>query len=99
MKTLGVTFYLLVIMTVVACAMGSKPPAYERKPQDKLWRACEPQETAPESNIGKMCNRSCLERKGNKCKEWKQNVKDFSKPEDFEFFRSSSFVFIDEDNL
>lgn len=99
MKNLGISAYLLIICTVVACAMGSKPPVYERKPQDKLWRACEPAETAPVSNIGKMCNRTCLKRDDLKCKEWKQNVKDFAKPEDFEFFRSSSFVFIDEDNL
>lgn len=92
------TFILL--CSLAACAMGSKRPSIERKDEDRLWRACQNFEvTDGSSPIGKMCSRTCLKRKGNNCQKWKQSVKNFCEPVDFEFYRAGSFVFIDEDNL
>ena len=89
---------LAFIFMLSACAMGIKrPELIERKEQDKLWRPCQDFEAS--EPVGKLCNRVCIKRVNDKCESWKQNLKDFSKKEDFEFFRSSSFVFIDEDNL
>lgn len=70
----------------------------ERKEQDKLWRPCQDFETP--DPVGKLCNRTCTNRKGkddDKCKEWKTTVKDFKL--DFDFFRNGSFVMIDEDEF
>ena len=91
-------FSILVLVISVACAMGGKSYP-ERKPQDKIWRACEDSETP--DPVGKMCNRTCAhERKpGKKCKEFKINIKNFSEREDFLFFRNGAFIFIDEDQV
>ena len=90
---------LLIGLTITAaCSMGGK--AYkvpERKPQDKMWRPCQDFET--KDPIGKLCNRVCTKRLGKKCKEWKINIKDFSKEEDFLWFRAGAFVMIDEDQV
>lgn len=64
----------------------------ERKDQDKLWRPCqdfEVKNTETRNPVGKLCNRT----KG------KSKIKNFCKKEDFLFFRSGSFIVIDEDNL
>lgn len=92
-------------LAIGACGMGGKPQRpRERKPQDKMWRPCEDFETA--SPVGKLCNRTCKERKRprngelvGKCKKWKTHIKDFSKKEDFLFFRNGSMVMIDEDQI
>lgn len=91
------TFTLLV--SLAACAMGSKRPPIERKDEDKLWRACQDFEIQDGSPVGKLCNRTCINRKGGKCTQWKQRSRNFCEQSDFEFYRASSFIFIDEDNL
>lgn len=92
---------LIIFMTLSldACAKGSPPPFSERKDQDKRWRACEAWEVKDGSEVGKMCNRVCLKRSKGVCEKWKQNIKNFCEKSDFEFYRSSTFIFIDEDNL
>ena len=95
MKMLIINLFLF---SAFACAMGGK--AYKPKPrkeQDKLWRACEDFEH--KEPIGKLCNRTCVKRKGSKCKKWKTTIKDFSKKDDFLFFRNGAFIFIDEDQV
>jgi hypothetical protein len=90
--------------------MGSKRPdeapeynvRQERRPEDKLWRPCqdfEVKDLTPPDPVGKFCNRVCLKQKrsNGQCVEWKTNIKDFTKREDFLFFRSGTFILIDED--
>jgi len=91
---------IIVLLTTSSCAMGMKPKiTRERKDQDKLWRPC--QNFEAEKPVGKLCNRVCTKRTKFKkrCKSWKTNVRDFSKKEDFMFFRSGSFIMIDEDQI
>lgn len=98
-------FIVLLIATfsLSACARGSKRPDFnvrqERKDADKIWRPCQDSEDL--EPVGKLCNHVCIKISldGNVCKEWKTNKKIFSLREDFLFFRDSTFVFIDEDNL
>lgn len=90
---------LFLLVSVSACAMGSRRPSIERKDQDKLWRPCQDFEVQDGSPVGKVCNRTCVNRKRSGCKQWKQNVRNFADPVEFEFFRAGSFVLIDEDNL
>lgn len=96
---------VLVLFSFYACSMGKRSPETRsiqaRKAQDKLWRPC--QDSEAQSPVGKVCSRHCRKRKGNspygKCLKWETKIKDFSKREDFLFFRNGSFIFIDEDNL
>lgn len=88
----------LLLFVFFACAMGERfPKTVERKDQDKIWRPCQDFETAPDNPIGKFCNRVCKNRKGEKCQEWKTNIKDASKADDFKFFRANTMILIDED--
>lgn len=95
----NIIIILFIFNSLTACAMGAKPPRPhklpERKMQDKLFRPCQDFEVA--NPVGKFCNRVCVKRSGLDCKKWKTNVKDFTDPETFKFFRSSSFILIDED--
>lgn len=89
------------LLSLNACAMGSRPPKPrdlpERKLQDKLWRPCEDFEVA--NPVGKFCNRVCKKKSGRKCKKWKTNIRDFNNPEHFKFFRAGTFILIDEDQV
>ncbi len=92
--------FIILFLTLSACAMAPRAPdIMERKDQDKLWRPCQNFEIKDASPVGKLCNRVCLKRTGSKCESWKQNIMDFTNKDDFEFFRSGSFIFIDEDNF
>ena len=90
---------VFILFSALACAMGSKQPKIERKDADKMWRACQDFEVVTGSAIGKLCNRTCMHKNSGKCSHWKQNVRDFNDPEDFNFFRDSSFIFINESHL
>lgn len=96
--------------SLIACALGAGGKSVkrelnrERKHQDKLWRPCqdfEVKESEDRNPVGKFCSKRCTKRTSQlgKCKAWEITVKDFNKPEDFHFFRSSSFILIDEDSL
>jgi len=51
--------------------------------------------------VGKACYRTCVKEKwlSNKCVEWKTDILDLTKKEDFEKFRSANFVLIAEDKI
>jgi hypothetical protein len=99
MKSINLILGILLGMSIVAaCGMGGKPyKKPERKEQDKLFRPCQDFETS--DPVGKLCNKVCIDRKGSECKAWKINVKNFSDPEIFKWFRAGSFVMIDEDQV
>lgn len=98
MRLKSLIFSITMAISLPACSMGGRIPNIpERKVQDKLFRPCQDFETA--NPIGKFCNRVCKKRKRGKCKKWKVNIKDFSKKQDFDFFRAGSFILIDEDQV
>ena len=99
------TYFILniLIFSFYACSMGSKVTRPERRAHKKIWRPCKDiykvnkkENLTIESPKGKLCNRVCLKRSKDNCKEWKTNIKDFA-GKDFEFFRSAGFIMIDED--
>lgn len=92
---ISVTLLVLALLSLDACAMGKSSVTRERKHQDKLWRPCQDFEDG--NPIGKFCNRTCESRKRGACKKWKTTIRDFSKKEDFLFFRNNSSIMIDED--
>lgn len=97
----NITILISLLFSLNACSMGQRAPEPrdlpERKLQDKLYRPCQDFETS--NPVGKFCNRVCKKRSGNKCKDWKVNIMDFSKPDVFKFFRAGSFILIDEDQV
>lgn len=97
MKTILILIALA--FSLQACARGSQRPDYnvrqERKDQDKAWEPCKDRQLS--EPVGKLCNEVCIKVKVNgECKEWKLNVKNFATREDFLFFRSGGFLFINE---
>lgn len=100
MKTLKLSLIVhLFVGCLFACAMGGKidRSTTARKDQDKLWRPCQPWE---DPRPGMLCSRRCQKRrKSGSCDEWETSKKNFCEQGDFNFFRTGTFVFIDEDNL
>jgi len=93
---------IVLLLLFYACSGVTRNLNRERKDQDKIWRPCqdfEVRKTESKDPVGKLCNRVCTKRRGRKCRAWKQNVRDFSKESDFNFFRNGSFIFIDEDSI
>jgi hypothetical protein len=90
----------VLLLSLLACSMGSPRPRVVRDEKDKLYRPCEASEV-PGDPTGRLCSRTCIKKESSKsaCKEWKTTVKNFSDAKDFEFFRNGSFVFIPEQYL
>lgn len=87
------------VFIAAACAMGGKVSrgTTARKDQDRLWRPCQDFE---DQRIGMVCTRRCIKRKrSGKCESWQTKKRNFCESNDFQFFRSGSFIFIDEDNF
>ena len=96
---LYIAIHLTFIFIVAACAMGGKVSrdTTARKDQDRLWRPCQDFE---DRRVGMVCTRRCIKRKrSGKCESWQTKKRNFCESSDFQFFRSGSFVFIDEDNF
>ena len=90
---------LIFILIGVACASGGrvKRETTARKDQDRLWRPCQDFE---DNRIGMVCSRRCIKRKrSGKCEQFQTKKRNFCESKDFNFFRASSFIFIDEDNF
>lgn len=92
------SIFLIINFMFSSCmAMSGKPSmkpqlSRERKDEDKLWRPCQDFEvnnTETRNPTGKLCSR----------KKGVSKIKDFCSANDFLFFRSGTFVFIDEDSL
>jgi hypothetical protein len=87
-----------VLFTVASCAFALLSP---RAFTERRYRPCAPSEVES-GNVGKFCHRYCVKYRflhadtSQNCKLWETDVKDFSKPEDFEAFRVSGFVMIKE---
>lgn len=90
---------LALSFSLEACAWGSPRPRPVRKDADKRFRFCEDSEVQNGSAVGKVCSRACMRKEKDTCKMWNTVIKDLTKEEDFKFFRDSTFILIDEDNL
>ncbi len=85
--TYGLLIGLLISMTILACAAGSK--SYKPRPrrdQSKLYVPCRPEWT--DNPEGRWCSRTCLERSKikHRCKEWSLTIKTW------DFFRESDYA-------
>lgn len=95
---MGFIVGVCIALTVAACAGASR--SYKPRPRavtDKLYVPCHSSWIAnPE---GKLCNRTCLKRRGKKCKEWSLTVKDMTDPKDWQFLKDGGFGCLDLDQI
>ncbi len=90
----------ILLISLLACSMGSPKVRVVRDEKDKLYRLCESSEVTDGGPVGRLCSRACVKKDASKkCSEWKTTVKNFSEEKDFLFFRNGSFVFIPEQYL
>lgn len=89
MKNLFILMLLLVVMTNLACSMGSKPPkdlVYVRDINNTFFWASEEK--------GVFITQTCIKRTKKKCKKWKTRT--LSVEKDWEYIRSSRKILINE---
>ena len=95
---IGLALGAAIAITMSACANGSR--SYKPRPRavtDKLYVPCHSSwVSSPE---GKMCNRTCVKRRGKKCKEWQVTVRDMRVDADWAFFRDGGFGCLDLDQV
>lgn len=95
---IGLALGAAIAITMSACAGGSG--SYKPRPRaqiDKLYVPCDPSWISnPE---GKLCNRTCLKRRGKECKEWSLTVKDMTDPKDWQFMKDGGFGCLDLDQI
>lgn len=93
----------LLLMSLIACSMGSPRPKIVRDEKDKLYRPCEAFEIPGEVSgreIGRFCSRRCVKKDDKKnCTEWKITEKNYCEADGFNFVKNGSFVLIPEQYL
>ena len=90
------------VTILTACAKGAKMYRKpERNLQDKIYEPC--LDSWVDGNpVGKFCNRTCVKRtKSGKCKDnkFKTIQRNFCDPEVFKWYRSGSWLLIQEDQF
>lgn len=81
----------------MSCSSLSKSSM--RRFQKRSYRFCQPEEVS--QNIGKACYRMCAKYKllSSECKKWEVDIKDLTKPEDFNEFLNGDFRLVAADRI